>query len=165
MSKDPPLSLTSFVEYYREMLKYFKTRVLGKVMIHCYYSRLHFGFSFSFPTLAFFIKQNSISKEVQIGGAVESIRKVMFSFREQPKFFCTVSAALQHSFSGRQKMAGFRRMQTKTSLLSSSRHLLIQNVFLRVLPKLQQKRSFCAYLQTQGNWSCIQSSIEASSIA
>ena len=129
MSKDPPLSLTSFVEYYHEMLKYFKTRVLGKVMIHCYYSRLHFGFSFSFPTLAFFIKQNSISKEVQIGGAVESIRKVMFSFREQPKFFCTVSAALQHSFSGRQKMAGFRRMQTKTSLLSPSRHLLIQNVF------------------------------------
>ena len=53
----------------------------------------------------------------------------MFSFREQPKFFCTVSAALQHSFSGRQKMAGFRRMQTKTSLLSPSRHLLIQNVF------------------------------------
>ena len=77
MSKDPPLSLTSFVEYYHEMLKYFKTRVLGKVMIHCYYSRLHFGFSFSFPTLVFFIKQNSNSKEVQIGDAVESVKQQM----------------------------------------------------------------------------------------
>ena len=139
MSKDPPLSLTSFVEYYHEMLEYFKTRVLGKVMIHCYYSRLHFGFSFSFPTLAFFIKQNSISKEVQIGGAVESVRKVMFSIARTTKVFLqsfSIFAALLFRAAEDGRLSANEK---KTSLLSPSRHLLIQYCF------------FCAYYQNCNN--------------